>query len=295
MIRNNAKRIRDFINLPVQTEIEELKKSIQSLSDNFNNESKNLYRSLIKQRWTLVDVVDDIRFADYTFECIICNKPISTKNTKKVISQCIFGGGKLTRFKCPHCGAIIGPLKMLNLTPAELSDDYQQHYNLYSESDTTEYEKFTFFQLNPTKKKKYLNYGCGSWSRSINELRDAGYDVYGFEPYAGTNSPFIITSFDELKKHKFDGIFTHDLIEHLRNPVEDFAFLKTLLKNKSSEMAHATGCYEYAYEYSRFHLVFYTGDSLKTLCDQVGLIPCHKASNVPALNDKYICYNFKQQ
>ena len=36
-------------------------------------------------------------------------------------------------------------------------------------------------------------------------------------------------------------------------------------------MAHATACYKYLYEYTRFHLIFYTGDSIDYLCEKCNL------------------------
>ena len=66
---------------------------------------------------------------------------------------------------------------------------------------------------------------------------------------------------------KFDRIFSNDLIEHLRFPVEELRFMRGLLKEDGA-MYHATGCYEYAFEYTRFHLFFFTGRSLRLLAEK---------------------------
>lgn len=36
-------------------------------------------------------------------------------------------------------------------------------------------------------------------------------------------------------------------------------------------MVHSTACYNYIYEYTRFHLFFYTGTSVEEICKQTGL------------------------
>ena len=36
-------------------------------------------------------------------------------------------------------------------------------------------------------------------------------------------------------------------------------------------MVHCSGCYEYAFEYTRFHFFFLTGDSLKELCARANM------------------------
>ena len=64
--------------------------------------------------------------------------------------------------------------------------------------------------------------------------------------------------------------FSNDLIEHLQNPVEELCFMKSLLK-PDGKMYHATGCYEYAFEYTRFHLFFFLGRSLQLLAQKSGL------------------------
>jgi len=36
-------------------------------------------------------------------------------------------------------------------------------------------------------------------------------------------------------------------------------------------MIHSTPCYQYAYEYSRWHLYFFVGKSIDFLCEKSGL------------------------
>ena len=229
-------------------------------------------RMCIQQRLNVYGSLDSLRFDDYDFCCPVCGHVLNTGSAVQHETTCIFLGGKLIRHECDNCGAIVGPLKVLMLTQEELDLDYQQHYSIYSEGDTTEQEKMAFFQLQPEKGKTYLNFGCGAWSRSLQELRDDGWDIYGYEPYSNTSEvPYLITSRDILSTMRFDGIISNNVLEHLRNPLEDLLFMKKILRDSESIMVHSTPCYEYLYEFTRFHVVFFTGNSIHVLAKAAGL------------------------
>lgn len=219
-------------------------------------------KELVANKWRLID---KYYHEPEKMECNICGHQFATADAEQIVAEDIFGGGRLVRFRCAKCGAIIGPNKMWELTEPELSEEYKYHYKLFEEGQTSEAEMQTFFALKPEKDKIYLDYGCGAWSYTIEALRAQGYNVYGFDPYAPVDSEYIISDFDEIRKMKFDGIFSHDLLEHLRYPVETFDLFAEILK-PDGKMAHATACYKYVYEYTRFHLVFYTGNSVEELC-----------------------------
>lgn len=245
----------------------DLKNKLQDKVDFYTK----IIKELIKDKYDLMDKLDETSIKDYKLICPICEGLIDRDLTQKHTSECVFLGGKLERYSCNTCGAIVGPVKMLKMSPEELSKDYVQSYSVFSEGDSTAAEKEAFYSLNPTKEGCYLNYGCGDWSHSIKELREEGYCVYGYEPYASiTNEPYIIKSEEVLKTMKFDGIFSNNVLEHLADPIERFLFFGELLKDNTCLMAHSTPCYEYCYEYTRFHLVFYTGKSLEYLCEKTG-------------------------
>lgn len=69
---------------------------------------------------------------------------------------------------------------------------------------------------------------------------------------------------------QFDGIFSNNVLEHLSQPADDLRRMKGWLK-PGATMAHATPCFEYLYEYTRFHLFFFPGRSRELLADQAGL------------------------
>lgn len=208
-------------------------------------------------------------------KCPICDFKQNGSRFKQKISKCICNQEFLLRYECPNCGVIFGNHRMLNLSKEKLAQEYEDLYKSgYKECDSTDSELEAFYALNPQKDKDkiYLNYGSGAWSNSIEIAQNSGYNFVGFEPYSNkSDDPNIITDIEKLKQYKFDGIISHNLIEHLQNPIEVIAFLKTLLKNENSFMVHFTPCYDYVFEYSRFHLFFFTGSSLSVICKKTGL------------------------
>lgn len=232
----------------------------------------DLFKNDIRCRWQVLDALDAVLYPPTTpVSCLVCGYTASKASYATRTSQCIFGGGRLERFVCPDCGCVFGPLKMLSLSQEQLGDEYAQSYSVYSESQVEFLERKAFDGLIPVKGGSYLNYGAGAWNQTTEHLRDEGFDVYDYEPYAPVDAkPWVIRSEKALLERKFDGVFSNSLIEHLRHPVDDLRRMKTMLK-PGGRMSHGTGCYEYAYEYTRFHLAFFVGDSLARLSELAGL------------------------
>lgn len=252
-------------------------------------------RQLMKIKWHLID--DEVRYKERPediLHCKICGYEAERKSFATKETECRFNGGKLIRYVCPECGVIFGPTKFSVLTQDEINDDYTTHYVGFHEGDSTQKELDAFYMLKPDKKKIYLNYGCGSWSKSLEKLRQQGFQVFGYEPYAPeTDNPYIITDRDTIQKMRFDGIYSNDLIEHLVNPVEDFIFMKGLLKDRSSQMSHSTSCYIYKHEVTRFHTHFFTGKSIDVLCEKAGLRIVERVNKVDTKD--FICYLYEPE
>jgi len=167
--------------------------------------------------------------------------------------------GRLERLECPECGCVFGPLKYLRTPEALVSADYALLYSFYSEGDSTEEELRAFDLLKPTRDRLYLNWGSGAWSRSVEILRAQGYDVWGYEPNAQTDSPFVVRRREEVSA-RFDGIFSNNVIEHLFSPLDQFLDFRTLLK-PDGRMVHASPCYEWSFAFTRFHVFFPLGEA----------------------------------
>lgn len=232
-------------------------------------------RHQIHAHWHMVDALEALQPAPEQHICALCQHAAPAAAFRVLESVCQFGGGRLRRYQCPACDVVFGPRKMLALAPEQLSQEYESHYRLFSEGDSTEQEIRSFHALRPRKDGLYLNYGAGAWSRSVQILREEGWNIVAYEPTSSAqNVPGLVTHPDHLGTLKFDGIFSNNVLEHLRQPVQELRFLAGLL-NPGGLMSHATPCYEYLYEYTRFHLFFYLGRSRNYLADHAGLDICH--------------------
>jgi hypothetical protein len=236
---------------------------------------RTILRHQISAKWNTVDfVLKSSLKDDQRRVCPLCSYKGSDRHFGRVQSHCIFGGGDLLRYICPACEVTFGPDKMFDLTSAQLTEDYEWHYRVYDEGDSSELELRTFFALNPDKDGLYLNYGAGGWSTSVQQLRALGWKVYAYEPHAAASKSvsddWLFCSRKQLQLMRFDGIFSNNVLEHLRHPVQELQYMQGLLR-EGGLMAHSTPCFEYLYEYTRFHLYFFTGKSKSFLMQEAGL------------------------
>lgn len=59
-------------------------------------------------------------------------------------------------------------------------------------------------------------------------------------------------------------------------------------------MIHSTPCYQYLYEYTRFHLFFFTGKSLEIICNQLNLEAFdYKETVIDKEKGPYISYKYR--
>ena len=230
--------------------------------DNGNLIARSLYEKFgFVENYTLGNVVFYVKELPIT-PCPVCDFDVS--GGKKLHSKCMFTGRSLERVECPVCGLIFGPQYMLSATPEYMATEYKKLYQGYSEGDTTPYATQTFKDMAASKDGEYLDYGCGCWSKTADVLRADGYRIWGYDPYAGPAG-----TLDGLSGKKFDGIFSHNVMEHVQDLVATFRTFSCLLKPRGI-MAHSTPCYDYAFEASQFHLYFLAGQSVERLCRKTG-------------------------
>lgn len=257
------------------TDLSYSSRSHSNLTDFLNEFQQTLLRSNIATKWSTIDCI--LRQFQETASnriCPLCGFQSEEVQFGKLQSHCIFGGGHLLRHVCPSCEVTYGPDKMFALTADELVEDYNWHYKAYQEGDSTDREVRAFFSLNPDKRGVYLNYGAGCWSKSVPKLISEGWNVYAFEPHSsassGTKYDWLITAEEELEKIRVDGIYSNNVLEHFRYPVLELQKMSKLL-TEDGLMAHATPCFDYLYEFTRFHLFFFTGKSKDSLMEMAGL------------------------
>lgn len=247
--------------------------SSNNIIQHLQNLRKELLRRQVAAKWEVVDfLMRSMPYEEKKRQCPLCGYQDVNNGFTKVETQCKFGGGQLLRHQCPNCDVIFGADKMFQLSGAELSQDYEWHYGIYEEGDSTEQELRAFHSLHPSREGTYLNYGAGAWSRSVQILRGQGWNVLAFEPHesAATSTEHLITSRSALTEMKFDGLFSNNVLEHLRYPIDELMFMRLLLK-AGAKMAHATPCFEYRFEYTRFHLFFFLGRSRAFLAENIGV------------------------
>lgn len=201
--------------------------------------------------------------------CPICEGLIEKPVKYKKISNNFWNTSKLTRIECPHCNVIFGPISVINKEPNRLAEDYKILYAYYAEGETEFYQQMAFEALEPEKSKIYLNFACGTWKNGIEELRTNGWNIYGYEPNLSFQHDFIKSNIDDLKILSFNGLFTHNFIEHIQHPVMQFIEWNSLLKI-GDKMVHSTACFEWKFDFSNFHIFFLLGKSLEILASRTG-------------------------
>ncbi|RWB56771.1 MAG: methyltransferase [Mesorhizobium sp.] len=206
--------------------------------------------------------------ASQIINCIICDHAGTRSSYEVLTATCQFNGGRLERYRCPFCDCVFGAEKFLRIDDAMLDLDYRLLYSRYAEGNTTENEVRAFRSLNPQKGPLYINWGSGAWNTTVKDLRDEGYNIWGFEPSAEAPDEYTVRNTIEMTQ-TIEGIFSNNVIEHFRDPVKQFLDFSALLA-PGTRMAHASPCYEYLYEYTRFHTVFLLGRSPEVLASRTG-------------------------
>lgn len=237
---------------------------------------KSIRDELLANQVSLLWRIVDLRYHESSHSkliCPLCQFSDDADGFKTFQTHCRFGGGRLLRHQCPSCDVIFGAKKMFDLTKEELAQEYEAHYKIYQEGDSTAQELRAFHALRPKKDGIYLNYGAGAWSNSVAILRNDGWNVWSYEPHSSagiSGSAHVISNEKVLSTMKFDGIFSNNVLEHFRYPGDELKSISGFLK-PGGLMAHATPCFEYLYEYTRFHLYFFPGRSRGVLANLAGL------------------------
>jgi hypothetical protein len=99
-------------------------------------------------------------------------------------------------------------------------------------------------------------------------MRSEGWNLWGYEPSAPMNASFVVREKAQLPP-RLAGLMSNNVIEHFLDPVAQFKEFHALLA-PGGRMAHSSPCYEYRYEFSRFHTVFLLGKSPDILAERTG-------------------------
>ena len=228
------------------------------------------------------------------FSCPCCTATLKVKEIKRVSATCCFTGFELSRVVCPECGLTFGPLSLIECLPKELMELYELIYQFYQEGDTRAFQEKTFYLLNPSRDGRYLNYACGDWSSGISRLRDLKWQVWGYEPFMNATPNDSIIRRRELLDSPYDGMMSHNYIEHVQDPLEFFTMCKALI-SPGGVMAHSSSCYGYRFEISPVHLYFYSEESIKRIARRADLvIQWSGSTDLENMACAYGCYVFQR-
>ena len=255
-----------------------LRESLKILPESLTQErlcqaERVVLRHQIHVKWDQIQRLEALHAKPQSISCKLCGFEAQTLAFTEFRAYCMFGGGEIIRHQCPACDVIFGSEIMMRLSPEALSEEYEWHYLAFDEGDSTEDEIRAFRGLRPESRGRYLNWGAGNWSNSLSRLRHEGWNVLGFEPHApAMPQDGVVTKLEHIQHLSFDGIFSNNLLEHLQHPVDELRQMASLLK-PGSLMSHATPCFDYKFEFTRFHLFFFLGRSREVLAKQAGLEP----------------------
>ena len=180
----------------------------------------------------------------------------------------MFSGEHLVRHQCPDCDVIFGNQRMLGLSPAQMAREYEELSRVYQEPDLTDWHLVLIALLSPTPPKLYLNWGAGNTSRMAQAAKARGLTVHEYDPYVVPAPPGMLRDVGQLSH--YDGIISHNFIEHMPDPVAGLRLMLAHLK-PGGAMAHATDCFSYAYAHTKYHLFFFVGRSVDTMAERAGL------------------------
>ena len=236
--------------------------------DALERQARDLRRAVTSAHYAAMDALEALLPPDRPLPCPVCDRVTPRDRLEIRTDEDMFGGGRLERAVCPGCGCGFGPTKVTGAPSGLLSADYGLLYEDDQEGDGTRTERRAFDLLGHPPDRPVLNWGCGRWSRCIDELRAEGYDAWGYEPSASDGSPFVVSERGSISP-VFGGLFSNNVIEHMVRPVEEFRYLHSILR-PGARMAHASPCHEWRYAASRYHVFFPLGDSPRVLAERTG-------------------------
>jgi len=148
-------------------------------------------------------------------------------------------------FKCNTCRALfMNPEHYL--TRQEEKERYLEHNN---DVHDPRYQNFVSPIVNCIRKNfkpesRGLDFGSGTGPVITKMLKEQGYNIFSYDPYFD-NRP-------ELLKESYDYIASCEVIEHFRNPAEEFSLLRSMLNHKG-KLICMTDLYDETIDFSRWY------------------------------------------
>lgn len=195
--------------------------------------------------------------------CPLCKTINPIQKYKQYVSNDIFQMDKIVRFQCSECDVIFGDLRVLSLSQDELIQDYIDTYSYFKEGTYDDWFLNLFINiLKFPKNQKILDYGAGNTLNYHSLLKIQGFNIDAYDKFI---NPII------LKKNDYDIVFSHNVIEHLINPIDDINDMLSYLKDNGI-LIISSPCWNYCYEFTHFHTFFFVNKSVNVLISKLNLV-----------------------
>lgn len=199
------------------------------------------------------------------FKCPLC-----AYEDTKFYHESLKGKFKFKYYVCNRCTLVFMQRDGL-LEASEESSRYLMHENNIR---TSGYEKFLRELINPVleriSKDDYgLDYGSGPYPMLAQIVKEDGYHIEIFDPFFANDK-------SQLNK-SYDYITCCEVVEHFHHPDQEFKKLSDLLKADGILGIRTNILYpniefkSWHYKEDDTHVVFYTPNSIKWICESYGL------------------------
>lgn len=171
--------------------------------------------------------------------------------------------------RCRHCRLVFVPPHQ-HLTEEAEKAVYDYHQN---DVENAGYRQFLSRLATPLSRRlptpaSGLDYGCGPGPLLAKMLREQGHTMHTFDPYYA-NRP-------EILQNKFDFVTCTEVIEHFRQPGQEFNLLFGLLKPggylgiMTKLVIDADAFSRWHYKNDMTHIGFFSADTLQWLASSHG-------------------------
>ncbi len=181
-----------------------------------------------------------------------------------------FRGGSRSYLRCKHCDLIFVPIEY-HLPYDVEKERYEFHEN---DSNDPKYRKFLSKLTNPLLKyigdnMKGLDYGAGPGPAISVILGELEFEVADFDP--------IFADRPELLNRKYDFVTCTEVVEHFRNPFDEWSKLVGLVK-PTGILGVMTTLYDDSIDFKTWHyrrddthISFYSLETIEWIKKRFGL------------------------
>ena len=164
--------------------------------------------------------------------------------------------------RCTGCKAIL--LSPENyLTPQAEKFRYSLHNNDVNDPGYINFVSPVVDQIKTdfNTKSAGLDFGCGTGPVITSELKKSGFQIELYDLYFHPNKKVL--------KESFDFIICCEVMEHFKNPLQEFKLLRSLLKNhgklycKTEVWNEAIDFQNWQYKNDQTHVFFYNRETLE--------------------------------